>query len=33
MTIAKHQVGVKRPNARLIKRAAEALDKEGAASR
>ena len=28
MTIAKHEVGVKRPNTRLIKKAAEALDKE-----
>ena len=33
MTIAKHKVGVKHPNARLIKKAAEALDKGGAASR
>ena len=28
MTLAKHEVGVKRPNAGLIKRAAEALDKQ-----
>ena len=33
MTIAKHQVGVKRPNTQLIRKAAEALDKEGGASR
>ena len=33
MTIAKHELGVKRPNARLIKKAAEALDKQGGASR
>ena len=33
MTIAKHELGVKRPNAKLIKKAAEALDKQGAASR
>ena len=33
MTIAKHKLGVKRPNAQLIKKAAEALDKQGAASR
>ena len=30
MTLAKHKVGVKRPNARLIKQAAAALDKQGA---
>ncbi|MCY4598020.1 MAG: metallophosphoesterase [Bryobacterales bacterium] len=33
MTIAKHQLGVKRPNQKLIREAAEALDKQGAASR
>ena len=33
MTIAKHEVGVKRPNAQLIRKAAEALDRRGAASR
>ena len=33
MTIAKHELGVKRPNAKLIRKAAEALDKQGAASK
>ena len=33
MTIAKHKLGVKRPNAKLIGKAAEALDKQGAASK
>ena len=33
MTIAKHKLGVKRPNAKLIRKAAEALDKQGAASK
>ena len=31
MTIAKHKVGVKRPNVKLIKEAAEALEKQGGA--